>query len=278
MTEAALTLPHGVWRDGELRRDATVRALTGVDEIALAETAGGAPAARTTALLERCVTSVAGTRVTADDVRELTAGDREALVLHVRRRTVGEELECLVACAACAAPIAVELAVGELLVAPSEHPSERYEVVIGENGTTRALRFRPPNGADQEIAGPVAASDLDRAVALVLHRCVEGLAEGSPVSADLTMVVSAAMAKVDPQAEIVLDLECPDCGEPCSTVLDAADFFFRELGLREGAIFQEVHTLASRYGWSEADVLALPERRRRRYLELVAGRPTEAGE
>ncbi len=33
----------------------------------------------------------------------------------------------------------------------------------------------------------------------------------------------------------------------------------------------EVHTLASAYGWSEADILAMSASRRRRYVSLVAG-------
>jgi hypothetical protein len=31
----------------------------------------------------------------------------------------------------------------------------------------------------------------------------------------------------------------------------------------------EVHALASHYGWTEPDVLALPPARRRAYLEMV---------
>ncbi|HEX2516118.1 MAG TPA: phage baseplate protein, partial [Chloroflexota bacterium] len=38
---------------------------------------------------------------------------------------------------------------------------------------------------------------------------------------------------------------------------------------RARRLLREVHTLARAYGWREAEILALPGRRRQTYLDLV---------
>ena len=60
------------------------------------------------------------------------------------------------------------------------------------------------------------------------------------------------------------------------------DLLARSLATGEQRLLAEVHSLAFHYGWSEADILALPRPRRFAYLELLRdqleGRPlTGAG-
>jgi hypothetical protein len=38
-------------------------------------------------------------------------------------------------------------------------------------------------------------------------------------------------------------------------------------------LLEEVHSIARAYHWSEAEILALPLPRRRRYLDLLQGEP-----
>jgi hypothetical protein len=38
---------------------------------------------------------------------------------------------------------------------------------------------------------------------------------------------------------------------------------------RQEAISADIHTIACNYHWSEAEILALPQKRRRRYLRLI---------
>jgi hypothetical protein len=59
--------------------------------------------------------------------------------------------------------------------------------------------------------------------------------------------------------------------------LHPAELLARELRLGGDRLPAEVHVLAWYYGWSEAEILALPRTRRWTYLELVKrqveGRP-----
>jgi hypothetical protein len=47
-------------------------------------------------------------------------------------------------------------------------------------------------------------------------------------------------------------------------------FFWEEIDVWAERTLSDVHRLASAYGWSESDILALGPRRRQRYLALIA--------
>ena len=80
----------------------------------------------------------------------------------------------------------------------------------------------------------------------------------------------AAMAAADPQAEIEISLECPACTCHWTEIFDIDSFFWTELQAWAARILREIHQLASAYGWSEREILALPPLRRNTYLNLIA--------
>ena len=51
--------------------------------------------------------------------------------------------------------------------------------------------------------------------------------------------------------------------------VDLEALALRRLYARQDALLATVHRLASRYGWTESEVLAVPARRRARYLALI---------
>ena len=87
----------------------------------------------------------------------------------------------------------------------------------------------------------------------------------APVRAE----VARRMSELDPQAEIALRLGCPCCAQDWTILFDVAEHLWQEVDAWARRLLSEVHVLASFYGWSEAEVLALPPRRRRFYLEAV---------
>ena len=82
--------------------------------------------------------------------------------------------------------------------------------------------------------------------------------------------MSAALAELDPQAEITIDAVCPSCDEPVNALVDAAGILFAELTRGDERLLREVDAIARAYHWSEAEILGLDVHRRRRYLELIA--------
>jgi hypothetical protein len=273
VTRVPVDVPGGSWLDGVRVRQATVRPLTGADEALLAENATTMlPVERTSALLGRCVTVDAVSLSGIELARRLSVGDREALLLHVRRLTFGDLLQCVLTCpnTECGERMDLDLSVAELLLPPYAESAPWYD---GEDPTDRrALRFRIPTGGDQEAAAALARSDRAAAAAELARRCVmradqrddEATSEGTHGA------IAAAMLERDPQAEIALDVTCPVCGHDASTFLDAGSFLLQEILAGQPRLYREVHTLALHYHWSESEILGLTRPQRQRYLDLLA--------
>ncbi len=280
MSEVNAALPGGLWIDGVCHREAVLRPLCGGDEAFLFETGEASlPAHRTTALLARCTTRLGPLEpVTADSVRALTVGDREALLLQLRRLTLGERLACVLTCpnAACGKKMDLELKVEDLLLPPYPiRDGERHETTVGDNGASFTVRFRAPTGADAEAVASVARTDLQAAVDELLRRCVhEVRREGGQPVVGLPPAVAhalpARLGEVDPQAELMLNLTCPECDQGFSALFDTGAYFFQEIAGGIGQLYRDIHALAFHYHWSEAEILRMTRPKRQRYLGLLA--------
>jgi hypothetical protein len=83
------------------------------------------------------------------------------------------------------------------------------------------------------------------------------------------MAVAERMAQADPQAEVQLALTCPACQHEWLATFDILSFFWIEINAWALRLLQEVHRLASAYGWRETDILGLSSWRRQFYLEMI---------
>ncbi len=79
------------------------------------------------------------------------------------------------------------------------------------------------------------------------------------------------VAQLDPNAECEIALTCPACQGDFSAWLDGFELIRRKIG-DGGSILAQVDQLASAYGWTEADILALPRERRLRYCAFAQAR------
>jgi len=275
---AAITLPGGYWLDGTCHREARLRPVSGSDEDFLLG-AGDLllPAQRTTALLARCLERLdSASNVTEEAVRGLTVGDREALLLHLRRLTLGDRMLGVVDCPApdCGEKMDLDLRVSDLLIPSYDHCLRSYELEVTVNGSDYRVRFRLPTGVDQEDVANLAHTDLQAAADRLLRRCVESVVEedGRPAETLPRAVadrVSETMSELDPQAELTLSLSCPTCNHAFLAPFDIAAYFFQELDARVKRLYREVHLLAFYYHWSEAEIINMPDRKRRLYLDLL---------
>jgi hypothetical protein len=277
-TVTNIKLPGGLWLDGTCHRDAELHPLTGDDEVFLLETGAALlPAQRTTSLLSRCLTRLGSLKqVTTDTVRSLTVGDREALLLNLRRMTLGDRLQCVLTCPNpdCGEKMDLELKVSDLLLPPYVGHQALYDTTLLENGDRYTVRFHLPDGACQEEAALLARTDPQAAASLLLHRCIEfiGSEEGRSVD-HLPMgapsQLSARMQELDPQAELMLNATCPACSYNFSTIFDTCTYFFQELTSRVKHLYREIHLLAFHYHWSEAEIMGMTSKKRRLYLDLL---------
>lgn len=276
-----ITLPGGLWRDEARHRAATLRPLNGADELFLLEEGAQLePAARASALLARCLLRLGPLPTPGlDAVRALTLGDREAMLLHLRRGALGEQMQALLICPGCGEQLDVDLRASDLLLPPYAEQPWWHEAMVEAGGRPCRMRFRLPTGADQELAAARLAGDAEgaeTAVALLVGRCVDAAddgAGGAPPEgweAAARAALPALMAALDPQAEIELAMGCPLCGHSFSSLFDTAGFLFAELAERAPQLYREIHLLAFHYHWAERAILGLTARKRRRYLELLA--------
>ena len=103
-TEAPLSpeviLPGGfIESDGSLVKTAEVRELNGEDEEVIAKASSASKALQL--ILTRGVVSIGDREVVKEDFDKLLLGDREALLLGIRRVTFGNELNLSVTCNSC---------------------------------------------------------------------------------------------------------------------------------------------------------------------------------
>ena len=81
--------------------------------------------------------------------------------------------------------------------------------------------------------------------------------------------LSEAMARHDPLVAFTVACRCPACDAAQQVEVDLEGLALARLGAQQRALLHEVHRLASRYGWTEAQVLAVAPPRRARSLALI---------
>ncbi|MFF8012279.1 hypothetical protein [Streptomyces sp. NPDC007929] len=197
----------------------------------------------------------------------LPVGEREADLFALRRALFGERMQVRLECGACGADMEFELDAGEFTrtLAGRSEPLVR----IAEDGWE--VEFRVPGVAD--LTAAAGAADPRRAL---LTRCVTAAVhDGRPVCADALPAavqrrIAEAAQDADPGGDVTLAIACPECGEGTRAELDIASYLWTELDAWARDLLLDVHLLATAYGWSEPEILALSPLRRRYYLELCA--------
>lgn len=284
MAVAEVTLPNGYWYEGSCLRHARVKAM---DERAATLDELFAPAAlpveRVSTILARCITHLEGRACEGlEQLRELTLGDREALLLHIHRLTFGDDMACTLPCPSCSKVMDFQLQSHRLILHVPEPQQEYFEESFLLDATRLQVRFRLPRGSDIETALHQCSRTTEDAAIALLRRCIDWVRQDGAQNgeenismahcpAQLSARISERMAELDPQAETMLQMECPSCGHGFKAPFDAADYLVRELAARERQLFCDVHTLALAYHWSESEILNMTPRKRKLYLELLDG-------
>ncbi|MFJ7071444.1 hypothetical protein [Streptomyces sp. NPDC098781] len=239
-------------------------AITGAAELLATWEAGLAEAPTGRALL---LHRTARPDADAASLPVLPVGEREADLFALRRALFGERMQVRLACSACAADMEFDLDAGEF--ARSLGGPGDCVVRVEQDGWD--VEFRLPGVADLTAA----ARARDPRAALLARCLVRAVRDGAAVPAeDLPVPVQRRIAEAveaaDPGADVTLNIACPECGEATRAELDIASYLWTELDAWARDLLLDVHLLATSYGWSEPEILALSPLRRRYYLELCA--------
>lgn len=205
-----------------------------------------------------------------DALAALPVGVRDGRLLDLRERLFGPELDMVAACPACGEAVEMGARVGDLRVTHGAGGNDGEEKVVTDG---YRVAFRLADSRDLLALTARAGGGDPRRV--LLARCVTDAQgpDGTAVPADalpepVVAAVARRMADADPQAQIDLALACPTCGHGWTAAFDIVRFLLHELHVWAKRLLRDIHTLASAYGWSEAEILALSPARRRIYLEL----------
>lgn len=255
--------------------------LRGLEEEFVAHLGMGAnTSAVVTALLATCVRRIGSVRkVTSKLIAELLVGDREFLMMKLREITFGRKLGAVLFCAdsACGKPMDIAIDLDQF--APTFRGVFQrifaLQVPAGEDeGEGFSLKFRLPTGADQEMSA-APEDTVDRLLAGLLisingeTAINEERVRALPVS--VKRAIETEMERLAPNFTIELETACPECGKTSTSPFDLTTFFLSEIGNNLRNLEWEVHFLASHYHWPEREILALPRRRRQRFIQLIQG-------
>jgi hypothetical protein len=158
-------------------------------------------------------------------------------------------------CPECGEKIELSLNCSDLHSAAESEPPPELAVQSNE----REMRFRLPTSADLVAVG--SPEEL-------LERCL--LSGGNHLTEDVVAVAGEKMSSADSMADVHLALNCPSCGHKWEAPFDIVAFLWREISATARRLLREVHTLASAYGWTESEILALSAARRGLYVEMIS--------
>jgi len=212
---------------------------------------------------------IAAPEMTAAARAALPVGRRDAALLDLHERLFGEQAEALADCPRCGEKLETDVPLAAIR-APPVDAATRFALRV----EAQEIAYRLPNAGDLAALGADAGlGDEAAATRALARRCIFAAEDGEALSdeaeAALAEAIANAVTATDPQAEVVLEFDCPACGCHWAAPFDIVVFLWCRLEGLVSALLREVHIIASHYSWSECDILALSPFRRRRYLELI---------
>lgn len=203
----------------------------------------------------------------ADDLRYWPVGMRDRELLRLRAAQFGARLEGLAGCPRCGANTEFALPADALIATPSSIGAVQFDI--------EGLRVecRPVNTDD--LLAIDASADVESVANVLFDRCVVVTGQdgatlcASSVSPAVRVAVNDQLERADPQADLRLHIQCPACAHEWQAGFDIVSFLWAEVADWARRLLGEVHELASAYGWSEAEILALRPSRRQYYLGML---------
>ncbi len=197
-----------------------------------------------------------------DTAAELPLARAAAVALDELRTRAGPVLGTVVDCPGCRTSLDVPLMLGDLAATTDPAPSTEVRVP--------GAVVRAPTTAD--VLAALSAPDPGEALS---RRCVRWDSEATvgatmqePVrDPDVLAAVEQTAERLAGAADTSVHLDCPACGAEVTAAVDLVELLTDRVADDATRVIAVVAELASVYGWSEREVLALPDARRAAYLE-----------
>ncbi len=208
------------------------------------------------------IRSIGSVNVDLDQLDKLSVVDMRVILAALAGR-FGLSLQWIThRCESCDEPFDFSVDLADL---PITDAGETYpETTLQISGKT--IRVSVPTIADQRAAA--AASEESEVAEELFWRCVcdeQGALKGRRASAKVLAKIEEALSKMAPAVPFSAEAKCPNCDATNLVPINVVQWLW---SLADSPI-DDVHTIASTYGWSEADILALARSRRKSYIARI---------
>ena len=226
-----------------------------------------------------------------DSLAQWSLGQRDASLITLQEGLFGERINAVAVCPFCTSRLELNFRAAEIRAPYARGEPRQFNLQIGGDQPC-TVELRPVTTQDLiEVAErPSRMALLGRCLVRIQTQDRE-LITSDPqagvqlsndphqtddlfltddLQADFLDECSRLLADCDPQADIQLALTCPECAGNWDAPLDIVSFLWNEIDAWARRTLREVHLLASKYGWSESEILNLSARRRQFYLQMVS--------
>jgi endogenous inhibitor of DNA gyrase (YacG/DUF329 family) len=205
-----------------------------------------------------------------EDPALLSIGDRDGQLLQLREWMFGSQLSSVSDCPQCGAQIEWITDIADLRF-PAEGKTTASSFSL--QADPFQIQFRLPNSYD--LFKAASDSDYQANPKKLLAACIlEVQKESSQFQAEdlpdeVLTKVDQQMAMEDPQADIAMRLNCPECAHTWQAQFDIVSYLWIEIDSWASHTLLDVAVLAATFGWSESQILSLSPQRRQLYLDII---------
>jgi hypothetical protein len=231
-SKTEVVLPGGyITQEGTLIKYAEVRELNGADEEAIAKAGSLAKVLNT--ILQKGLVSIGDIPVTKEVFDELLAGDRDAILLGIRKVTFGSTADYNLVCSKCNETSVVSIDLDkDIPIKELDNPIEdREKVVELRNGTGVVII---PNGRTQSAIVENANKTTAELTTIILENCLLGINGKGSLGA--STVLKLGIVDRETLVEAILDNNpgpdlgavkktCEACGESNDTPISLVGLF-----------------------------------------------------
>jgi len=225
-----------------------------------------------TELLARCCQAAVNADVDRHLLLEMPVGMRIEALVALAALTDPNPFCWRVHCASsgCGQESEFELTVDQI-VSMSNELRERQTMQAEIGGVEVVLRR--PTGVDQSewLSQPAALECEAMLRAIFVRPSLDEVLETGVSLDSIALAIDEVMDTFDPLPGLHLSVVCPHCGTSADVSPDLVGPALERLSRAQQAVIGDVHRIASRYHWSERQILELPEWRRQSYLQLIEG-------
>lgn len=206
-----------------------------------------------------------------DSLVDLSIGQRDKRLLHLRESLFGQHLFNTAVCPQCDQRMEWESCIADFVDQTTENSTTVNKFDLNADGYS--LQFRLPNSLD--IAAVVNSGNNEKAQQNLLSRCLLKIdhdgksCEPGQLPDSIIQQVIEQIEILDPHADIRIKLNCSECAHSWDVLFDIDSFLWTEINDWAEKMLQTVHKLAAAYGWSESDILKLSPVRRQLYIGML---------